>query len=225
MLQNIKQFLGGKLGASDGDIGHIKDFLFDDETWVVRFLVVDTGSWLIGREILLSPHSFGRWDAERKILGVNLTRKQIENSPSPESRRPVSRQYEIEFYRYYGWPTYWEGGDIWGMGAMPLAVPPVQIPPEPPVRHRHRDDKHLRSARAVQGHVIHATDGEIGHVADFRVDDRQWTIHDLVVATGRWFSGQEILIPVGKVGKVSYEKFKVDVALTQADIRRAREGG
>lgn len=223
MLQNIKQFYGGKLGASDGDIGHIKDFYFDDKTWVIRYLVVDTGSWLTGREILLSPHSFGQWDAEKKTLGVNLTRKQIEKSPSPDLHRPVSRQYEIEFYHYYGWPTYWEGADIWGMGALPLAVSPAQIPPEPGTKHQHRDDKHLRSTHAVKGHTIHATDGDLGHVTGFRVDDKQWTIHDLVVESGHWFSGKEIMIPVSKIEKISYEDFKVTVKLTQADIRQTAE--
>ena len=104
MLRSIKQLYGDKLGASDGEIGHVKDFYFDDQNWAIRYLVADTGSWLPGRQVLISPHSLGRLDQAEKILRVNLTRKQIEDSPSIESHKPVSRQYEEEYYRYYGWP-------------------------------------------------------------------------------------------------------------------------
>src|SRR5471032_2362823 len=116
MLQNTAELYGFKLTASDGEIGHVKDFYFDDKTWVIRYLVADTGSWLSGRLVLISPHAFGTLDENKKTLHVALRKKQIENSPSPESHKPVSRQYEIEYFRYYGWPTYWEGGAMWGMG-------------------------------------------------------------------------------------------------------------
>src|SRR5450755_3341592 len=103
MLQNITEFYGHKLAALDGDIGHVKDFYFDDKSWVIRYLVADTGSWLTGRLVLLSPHAFGKLDPYEKIFHVKLRKAQIENSPSIETHRPVSRQYEVEYYRYYGW--------------------------------------------------------------------------------------------------------------------------
>ena len=109
MLRSIKQLYGDKLGASDGEIGHVKDFYFDDQNWVVRYIVADTGSWLSGRQVLISPHSFGSLPQAGKVLRVNLTRKQIENSPSIDSHKPVSRQYEEEYHRYYGWPTIGKG--------------------------------------------------------------------------------------------------------------------
>jgi hypothetical protein len=222
MLQSIKQFYGSKLGASDGDIGHIKDFYFDDNTWVIRYLVADTGSWLPGRQVLLSPHAFGKWDEAQKILHVNLSRKQIEDSPSPDSHRPVSRQYEVEYYRYYGWPAYWEGSDIWGLGGFPLVLP-TQEAMQPHRKYQHREDKHLRSTHAVAGYHIQTADGSIGHVTNFLVDDRRWTIRELAVETGHWYSGKEILIPTEKVERISYEESKVIVNLTQADIRRTAE--
>jgi len=220
MLRNIKQLYGHKLSALDGDIGHIKDFYFDDQTWVVRYLVVDTGSWLSGRQVLLSPHSFGKWDDTRKTLSVNLKKKQIEDSPSPEAHRPVSRQYEIEFYRYYGWPAYWEGTDVWGLGGFPVALPPPMVEPHP--QQQHRDDKHLRSTHSVNGYHIQALDGTIGQVTGFSVDDRQWTIHDLVVET-HWFVGKDVRISSKKIERISYEESKVFVSLTQADIEGTEE--
>ena len=119
MLRSIKQLYGDELRATDGEIGHIKDFYFDDQNWAVRYVVVDTGTWLSGRLVLISPHVFTNFDLDGVRRGVNLTRKQIENSPDFDSEKPVSRQYEDEYYRYYGWPTYWQGGGLWGIGAFP----------------------------------------------------------------------------------------------------------
>jgi hypothetical protein len=131
MLRSIKQLYGDKLGASDGEIGHVKDFYFDDQNWAVRYLIADTGSWLPGRQVLISPHSLGHLDQAGKVLRVNLTRKQIEDSPSIESHKPVSRQYEEEYYRYYGWPYYWHGDGLWGMSGFPiLELPTKPLPSE-----------------------------------------------------------------------------------------------
>ena len=127
MLRSIIQLYGDKLGASDGEIGHVKDFYFDDQNWAVRYVVADTGSWLPGRQVLLSPHAFGGLHQAGKLLLVNLTRKQIEDSPPIESHKPVSRQYEEEYYRYYGWPYYWQGSGLWGMSGFPL----LELPPKP----------------------------------------------------------------------------------------------
>src|SRR6202142_4795417 len=132
MLRSVKQLYGDKLGASDGEIGHVKDFYFDDAKWAVRYVVADTGSWLPGRQVLISPHAFGSLHPAGKLLGVNLTRKQIEGCPLIESHKPVSRQYEEEYYRYYGWPFYWRGEALWGMGGGPNLGLPPKSPPNPP---------------------------------------------------------------------------------------------
>src|ERR1700757_1213519 len=134
MLRSIKQIYGSRLGASDGEIGHVKDFYFEDQTWTIRYLVADTGVWLPGRQVLISPHSLGRFDQTKKILQVNLTRKQIEDSPPIETHKRVLRQYEEEFYRYYGWPRYWQSGGLWGSSGLPtskLTANPVPNGPLP----------------------------------------------------------------------------------------------
>jgi len=223
MLQNIKELYGNKLAASDGDIGHVKDFYFDDKTWAVRYLVANTGTWLSERQVLLSPHAFGRWDRDEKSLLVNLTRKQIENSPSIESHRPVSRQYEEEYYSYYGWPAYWDGGGMWGIGEYPVVLPPPTKQEIVAHQHHHRDDKHLRSTHAITGYDIQATDGAIGHVRSFMVDDKSWVIRELVVEAGHWYSGKEILISPSKIERIGYDESKVFVNLTKGDIQRTME--
>jgi len=223
MLLTLKDLENYEITATDGSIGHVKDFYFDDKTWVVRYLVVDTGSWLPGRLVLLSPHAFGHWDTEEKILHVKLTRKQIELSPPIESHRPVSRQYETDYYRYYGWPAYWDGGALWGLGGYPVVLPPSQGEVAALQTHHHRDDKHLRSTAAVTGYALEAADGMIGHVSGWMVNVKSWAIGDLVVETGHWYAGKEILVSPHAVERISYEDSKVFVSLSQADIRRTAE--
>ena len=223
MLLNTKEIYGHKLAATDGDIGHIRDFYFDDKSWVVRYLVADTGSWLTGRLVLISPHAFGDFDRAEKTLSVHLTKKRIEGCPSIEMHRPVSRQYEIDYYRYYGWPAYWDGAGMWGMGSFPVVTPPSRDELASRGNHDHRSDKHLQSALSVNGYHLHATDGTIGHVTGFMVDDKSWTIRELVVETGHWYAGKEVLISPTKISEVSYEKSTVGVHLSMADIRRTEE--
>jgi len=222
MLQNINQLHGAKLGARDGDIGHVKDFYFDDKTWAIRYLVIDTGSWLSGREVLLSPHAFkahpfAGGEGGVKSVQVDLTRKQIEDSPSIDSHRPVSRQYEIEYYRYYGWAGYWQESAMWGLG-IPAAVLPVDPNARPHHGHNQRDDVHLRSTKAVTGYHIEAKDGRIGTVSGFMVDGKSWTIRELVVETGHWYAGKTIFLLTESVDRISYPDSTVLVKLAKEDI-------
>ncbi len=225
MLRSIKQLYGEHLGASDGEIGQVKDFYFDDQNWVIRYLVADTGSWLTGRQVLLSPYSLGRLQATRKVLLVNLTREQIANSPSIDSHKPVSRQYEEEYHRYFGWPYYWQGDALWGMSGFPiLDLPPTPLPGKPSAAHGPRPgaaDAHLRSAQAVSGYHLAASDGTTGHVCDFMMDDHTWGIDQLVIKIGHRFSGQEVLIPTNSVTRISYEESTVYVNLTKAAVAQS----
>lgn len=222
MLQNLKDLFGYNLLATDGEIGQVKDAYFDDQSWAIRYLVADTGSWLSGRQVLLTPHALGPIDPDGRILSVKLTRQQIEASPSIDAHKPVSRQYEIEYYNYYGWPAYWNGGAMWGFGGYPVVAAPSREAMAAHLSH-HREDRHLRSARAVAGYAIHATDGEIGTLSGFRFDDRNWAIGQLAVDTGHWYAGKEILISTAKVGRISYESSEVFVALSKEAIQHTAD--
>jgi hypothetical protein len=225
MLRSIKQLYGTKLGASDGEIGHVKDFYFDDQNWAVRYLVADTGSWLPGRQVLISPHSLGRLDETGKVLRVNLTRKQIEDSPSIETHKPVSRQYEEEYYRFYGWPYYWQGGGLWGMSGFPiLELPVTPLPSEQATvmgPQRERADAHLRSTQTVRGYQLRASDATIGHVCDFMMDAQSWAIGQLVIKTGHRLSGKDVLIPTTKVDRISYEDSTVFVNMPGETVEQS----
>jgi hypothetical protein len=225
MLQSIKQLYGNKLGASDGDLGHVKDFYFDDRNWAVRYVVADTGNWLPGRQVLLSPHAFSIRHSADKVMYVNLSRKQIEDGPAMDTHKPVSRQYEEDYHRYYGWPYYWEGDGLWGgtRGFPVLEVPYDFFPgkraaadPKP-----EGADPDLRSTQAVSGYHLQATDGIIGHVCDFLMDDKTWAINQLVVKTGHRFTGAEVQVPMSQVERISYKESTVYVKLSKEAVEKS----
>jgi hypothetical protein len=219
MLRSIKQIYGDKLGASDGEIGHVKDFYFDDQRWAVRYIVADTGSWIPGRLVLISPHAVGVFPEDGKILPVNLTRDQIEKSPAIESHKPVSRQFEEEYYRYYGWPYYWNGDALWGASGFPLlGGSSIQFLEEPPVKSvpgDQRVDAHLRSAKDIVGYQIQINEEMVGHITDFLIDDRSWVIRHLVINTGNRFSGKKVLLLPEEVARISWKDSTVVANITR----------
>jgi sporulation protein YlmC with PRC-barrel domain len=224
-VQSIKQLYGNKLGASDGEIGHVKDFYFDDQSWAVRYLVVDTGNWLPRRQVLLAPHSLNGLDQAANVLRVDLTREQIERSPAIEQHKPVSRRYEEEYYRHYGWPYYWQGDALWGMSGFPiLEQATTPLPVEQALvtaNYGEGDDAHLRSMKAVKGYHVQAEDGIIGHVCDFMMDPESWAIRQLVIKIGHRFTGKEVEIPVSKVDRISYEESAIHVNLTMEAVEQS----
>jgi uncharacterized protein YrrD len=219
MLYSIQQRYGEKLRATDGEIGHVRDFYFDDKTWTVRYLVADTGGWLSGRQVLISPHALGHLYPNGKVLLVNLTRKQIEKSPSIDEHKPVSRQHEEEYHRYYGYPYYAETWPLWGLASYPVLAPP----PPPTAAKTHGVDSHLRSTQIVKGYKVEASDGAIGEVADFLVSGRNWVIRKIVVESGHWYSGKEIHIPSENISQISYNQSTVYVDSTKAAIMGAAQ--
>ena len=228
MLQSIKQLYGNKLGAAAADIGQVKDLYFDDHHWAIRYVVVDTGHWLSDRQVLISPHAFGSINTAGMAMLVNLTRKQIEDSPSIDTHKPVSRQYEEEYHRYYGWPNYWEGDGIWGgMRGFPVQdLPPKFGSVEPPAAtgpKAARPDAHMRSTQAVNGYHLQATDGIVGHVYDFLMDDKSWVIQQLVIKIGHRFTGKDVQVPVSKVNHISYDESKVFMKMTTDEVERSPE--
>jgi hypothetical protein len=224
MLRSIKKIIGHKLGALDGAIGHVNDVYFDDQDWAVRYVVADTGSWLPGRLVLVAPHALGVWDPKEKALSVHLTRAQIEHSPSADLHKPVSRQYEEEYYRYYNWPFYWQGGALWGVSDFPMA-PLVSVPVDRPVSKRPRrsgPDAHLRSAETLIGYQIQGKEeAAFGHVTDFLMDDETWGIDHVIVDTGSWLSGKKVLISPFEIENISWSDSKVFVDATKSALENA----
>jgi PRC-barrel domain len=220
MLRQAKEFKSYKLRARDGDIGNAREFYFDDRYWTVRYLVADTGGWLSDRQVLISPYALSPANDAERVLPVNLTKKQIEESPSLESHQPVSRQYEMQYYSYYGWPFY-ENGVNPG-GASPYIADDRETREET-IRREEAWDPNLRSTSDVTGHHIQALDKEIGHVEDFIIDDQTWSIRYLVVDTKNWWAGKHVLVSPQWIERVSWAELKVFIDLSSEVIERSPE--
>jgi hypothetical protein len=226
MLRKVKDIRGSAIRATDGDLGEVDDLYFDDEDWAIRYLVVDTGSWLSGRKVLISPLAIGHPDWPGHLLPVSLTKAQVENSPDIDTRKPVSRQDEARYFGYYSYPYYWGGGGLWGMGAYPGSLTTEdRIDADMKTRGSSvaptADDCHLRSCRAVLGLHIHARDGDIGHVKEFLVDDHTWSIRYLIVDTTNWWGGHQVLVAPQWIETVSWQDATVSVGLTRQAIEHA----
>ena len=208
------------MDSLNGEIGKVREFYFDDRHWTIRYLVADTGNWLTGRHVLISPYALADVGAEDRHIAIELTKKQIQDSPPLYSDKPVSRQFEDAYYGYYGWPVYWEGPHSWG--ASPYVVRD---------RKQWKDssqgekawDPHLRSTHEVSGYQIQAADGEIGHVEDSIIDDETWTIRYLIVNTRNWWPGKKVLVSPQWIERVSWSEAKVFVNLSRETIRQSPE--
>ena len=227
MNQDLKQLFGKRVHAPDGELGRVKDFLFDAHAWVVRYLVLDTGTWLAERQILLPPHAFrphgfGPATAGAKILETHVTRKEIGTSPILRSHHPVSRTFEESYYTYFGWHPYWLGGFIWGDEDMPQAVArPIPAPKTEPLRNP-LDDVHLESTRKIFGYRIQASDRAIGELRSATMNGHSWVIRDWVVATGYWYAGKRVFLLPESFERISHPEEAVFVNLSWKDIQQTR---
>jgi uncharacterized protein YrrD len=222
MQRNVNNLIGNNLDATDGEIGKVEDFYFDDQTWTIRYLVVKTGSWLSGRKVLISPAAVLQHNWESGIFPVNLTREQVRDSPDMDTDKPISRQHEEDLASYYPWQPYWGTafipGHVWGVVPTTPVIDPGAIREMEPIN-KPGDDLHLRSSRKVIGYHIHATDGEIGHVNDFILDDQTWQISYVVVDTHNWIGGKKVLVGVKNIKEVHWENSKVVVDITVEAIK------
>ena len=236
MLRDINEFEGFAIGATDGAIGHVKDFYFDDDAWAIRYLVVETGSWLASRRVLISPISIGNPDLVQKLLPVAISKEQVRSSPDIDTDKPVSRQHETDYSTYYGYPYYWGGSGLWGDGTYPNMLLPgyegfgsssaaraegEYAYAKREEARRRDDDPHLRSCNAVAGYHIHATDGEIGHVEGLLVDDQTWAILYLVVNTSNWWIGHKVLISPEWIQDVSWFDSMISISVTRQAVKDA----
>jgi hypothetical protein len=223
MLLSAKGLRGYAIRAIDGPIGPVEDLYVDDESWSIRYFVVRTGNWLSGRKVLISPTSVGHAGWMARQLPVALTRTQVERSPDSDTIIPVSWQHQSNEFEL-GNPQYWGGAGLWGLGAYPGSLT-TAARVEEQLKAQRTDptsspvDGHLRSANAIIGHDIQATDGGIGHVEDLLVDSHTWVITQLIVATGSWWDGRRVLVSARTIKDVSWPEAKVSVDLTRQAVK------
>jgi hypothetical protein len=222
MLRSIRELKNYVLEATDGEIGRCKDFLFDDELWIIRYMVADTRKWLPGSKVLISPQSLDEPDWLWKRFPVHLNQKQIKGSPPLETDAPVSRQYERRWAEYYELPQYWLGFGELGAIYNPM-VPSAEEQDEQSEKNNKLTEGQLRSAREVAGYHIQAIDGEIGHVDDFFVDDQVWTVNYIVVDTRNWLPGRKVLVSPQWADTASWSQRKVFFDLIKEKIENSPE--
>jgi len=216
MLWNTKDLRGYSIRATDGDIGKVYEFYFDDQTCTVDYVVVYIGSWISGRNILISHAFLGQPDNDSQILPVTLTKEQVENAPSVDTEEPVHRQRQSKLPN--DWPAYWGGGRLLIAGAFGSRTY-RQAKKEKRAVEEQEGNPHLRSTREVTGYRIQASDGMIGHVEDFIVDDETWTVRSMVVDTRNWLPGKKVLVATQWIEEVCWSKYRVRVNLLRETIR------
>jgi len=212
MLRNVKELHGYKVHATDGEIGKVDEFFFDDQQWIIRYLVIESGGWLLGRRILISPVALGQIDHDKKIFNVNITKDQVKSSPTTDMEKPIARQHEHDLHSHYGWPTYWEPGPF--AGELAIAESEYSDSEE-----KKEGDPHLRSTNIVKGYHIQATDGRIGHVDDFIIDDEKLAIKYIVVNTHDWIPGRKVLISLDWIKELNWAKSIAYINLTMESIK------
>ena len=214
-----------RIEATDGHIGTVSDFLFDDASWKLRWMVVDAGSWLTGRKVLLHPSAIGGVNELREI-SIKLTRQQVKDSPDFAQDLPVTRQMEARLYGHYGWDASWNGFGYFGGYPSAIGLPFVS----PPVfggsmiREDGLDllpddaDPHLRSLAAMSGYRLEAADGPIGHLEDVLIDDATWDIRYLIVDTRNWWPGKHVLVSPFAVQEISWAEHNLRVTISREQV-------
>ena len=222
MLRSLKDLKGYKVNATDGAIGAVANFLFDDKDWAIRYLVVETGDFFDDRRVLISPISFGEPDWSAKRFPLALTMEKVKHSPGIDSDKPVSRQHERDIHGYYGYPYYWGYSGIWGLGAYPSMLANAGF--EEPVGKNSApafEDVHLRSASEIHGYHIQGSDGAIGHVEDLIIDDETWVVRYLVIDTRNWWFGKKVLVSPLWAEKISWAERNVYMDMSRQSIKES----
>lgn len=224
MLRVGSALKGYAVMANDGEIGTVGDLLFDDTNWKVRWLVIDTGSWLTGREVLVHPSAIGKADYLQQVLSVSLTKAQVSDSPNILADQPVSRQMQNGIFEYYGWDPLW-GGSRFERGTIASPLEPTRNLDTALRRatsfeaHLAHEDPDLRSMIAVTGYHCHARDGAIGHVEDMLIDDGLWSVSYLIVDTRNWWPGQHVLVSPHAVAKFNWSNSQVELSVSRDQVK------
>lgn len=224
MLYSLNDLMRYGIVSHDGELGGVYDFFFDDQDWVVRYMVVDTGAWLPRQRVLLTWASVVRTDAELRRIHVDLTREQVRKCPDIDTEKPVSRQMEIDLLRYFAAPPWWGDGGFLGPPGVPIPPTPVEMTQRPvSAAAASRNEPTLRSVRAVTKYHVEALDGPIGHIEGFIGEEETWTIRYLVIDTRNWLPGRKVLISPRWVQRLNWEEAKAYVGQDRDAIRDSPE--
>ncbi len=221
MLRTARTLKNYKLECIDGELGKAKEFHFDTQCWIVRYLIAETGSWLAGRKILISPHAMDSIRREDQHIFIDLNKNQIKDAPLLYNNHPISREFEEENCRYYDWPIYWHSQSFGEQ--------------QPRLRNRNYDqwneckhdnivcDIRLRSTLEINDFHIQTLDNDIGHIEDFIIDDAAWVIRYLIVSIRSGWPEYRVLIPPQWINRISDTEGKVFVSFNRESFDQMQE--
>jgi len=233
MLYKLNELNGFSIHAADGNIGSVKDFYIDEKQWVVRYFIVETGSWLESQKVLLSPISIKHLDLEERIVTVSIDREQVKHSPPIDTHKPISQHYEVDYLSHFGYALYWGNTGLWGAYETPGMIATGSANPS----HTRSDDPkdtdtcaaarctqsdcHLHSCNDIIDYHIQALDGEIGHLQGMLVDEETWAVRYFIVNTSNWWLGHQVLVAPAWIKSVDWAESKILVDMTQQQIKDA----
>ena len=226
MLINLEQLRARQVHANDGDIGKIKDIIFDDEHWTVRFFVLDTHPWMpLSKKVLISPISILKIEENSDDIILAMSKQMVEDSPKVEDQETVSREFELRYFDHFGYSYYWLGSHPWGDYTYPSALTNQNMIVTNELKQNDIEKtNHLREVSEVSHYNLHASDGDKGHVHDFIWDSKGWSLKYLVVDTSNWFiGGKRVLVPCDKIDSISWEKKTVECKLSKEEINACPE--
>ncbi len=221
MKRSLKELLGYTLEIKDGNKGKTKDFLFDEKTWIIRYMEADFGNWLESKRVLI-PRVFLKppiW--EDRLFPVDISQSDIEKCPDIEDKLTVSRQYEEEMHKHYQTNPYW-GGAVAASRGLLFPPRPIGIPKKAVAEDESKSI--LRSFNQVEGYHIQAINGKLGHIDDIIIDDTDWQIVYLIVDTKNWLPwSKKVVISADWMDDISYLKKEIKIRLKIETIKNAPE--
>ncbi len=211
MIPTLDNIRGYRIVTRDGEIGKVHDFFIDDSRWHLRYIVVETGSWMSRRRVLLSLAELGATRSELSEFHVHLTCEQVSGAPGIDTDKPVSRQQKFLMNVHYGWPNYWSLDGLILSEAIPtLTNRPTRI----------EGDHHQRSFREISSYAIKHGENRLGKVEDFVIDDADWSLTNLVLTGGGWLDSRRIAIPASNFEEASWLKRAIFVDLKGSDLSK-----
>ncbi len=224
MRRTVKRLEGSTVLSINGeDLGEVKDFYFDDRSWIIRYLVVDTGPWLSQKLILISPHAIVSFGLNGFNIVTNLTKDQIENCPSADSEKPISKEFEEKYANYFGWPVYVTGTGIpvWYDSTDKMSMPSPDIESSAIAEEDAPRHNHLRSFNEVRSYHISSADDEFGHIEDMVLEDEGFRIDALIVDTVNFWPSNSVLITPELIKNISWSSQVFETSLSKDEVASA----
>jgi hypothetical protein len=197
MLKNVDTFKNNEVHASDGMIGIIRDLYFDTQDLILKFMVIDTQSWLENREILISPESVKRFNWDRNKFDLGLLKRRIEQSRVISIDEPAGPGGRKQSREYYFLSTYWDSERAGGNLA------------------------HLLKDSELKRFDICLSDGRIGGTAGIIIEESTWKVEFIIVDADSMEAGKLVPLPAGWINRIDPKEGIIHVDLNKEDILNA----